>query len=59
MFARAAHFFVQLFAVLLHDFEVKLPETPQLHGYTFYGENVVLGLVPFFSLPLIFTLVTR
>ena len=49
MFARTAHFFVQLFAVLLHDFEVKLPETPQLHGYTFYGGNVVLGLVPFFT----------
>ena len=26
-FARAAHFFVQFFAVVLHDCNVKLPET--------------------------------
>ena len=26
-FARAAHFFVHFFAVVLHDFNVKLPET--------------------------------
>ena len=36
-------FFVHFFAVVLHD-------------YTFYGANVVLFLVHFFSLPLIFTL---
>ena len=40
--------FVQFFAVLLHDYEVKLPETPQLHGCTFYVGNVALVLVPFF-----------
>ena len=26
-FARAAHFFVHFFAVALHDYNVKLPET--------------------------------
>ena len=26
-FARAAHFFVHFFAVVLHDYNVKLPET--------------------------------
>ena len=26
-FARAAHFFVNFFAVVLHDYNVKLPET--------------------------------
>ena len=30
-FARAAHFFVHFFAVVLHDYNVKLPETSQLH----------------------------
>ena len=30
-FARAAHFFVHFFAVVLHDFNVKLPETSWLH----------------------------
>ena len=27
-FARAAHFFLHFFAVVLHDYNVKLPETP-------------------------------
>ena len=30
-FARAAHFFVHFFAVVLQDFNVKLPETSWLH----------------------------
>ena len=30
-FARAAHFFVHFFAVVLHDHNVKLPETSQLN----------------------------
>ena len=30
-FARAAHFFVHFFAVVLHDHNVKLPEISQLH----------------------------
>ena len=46
-------FFVHFFAVVLHDYNVKLPE---LLSYTFYGGNVVRVLVHFFSLPLIFTL---
>ena len=29
-FARAAHFFVHFFAVVLHDYNLKLPETSQL-----------------------------
>ena len=28
---RAAHFFVHFFAVVLHDYNLKLPETSQLH----------------------------
>ena len=44
-FAPAAHFFVHLFAVVLHDNKVKRPETPWLH---FYGGNVVHVLVHFF-----------
>ena len=32
-FARAVHFFVHFFAVVLHDFNVKLPETSQLHVF--------------------------
>ena len=44
--------FVHFFAVVLHDYNVKLP------SYTFYGGNVVrLSLLTFFLLPLIFTLV--
>ena len=42
-------FFVHFFAVVLHDFNVKLPET-------FYGGNFARVLVHFFSLPLIFSL---
>ena len=30
-FARAAHFFVHFFAVVLHDYNVKLPETSYVH----------------------------
>ena len=30
-FARAAHFFVHFFTVVLNDYNVKLPETSQLH----------------------------
>ena len=55
-FARAAHFFcTHFFAVVLHDCNVKLPETS---SYTFYGGNVgrVLVQLFFFSLSLIFTL---
>ena len=32
-FARAAHFFVHFFAVVLHDYNVKLRETSQLHVF--------------------------
>ena len=46
-FARAAHFFVHFFAVVLHDYNVKLPETS---CYAFYEGNVVPVLVHFFSL---------
>ena len=42
-FARAAHFFVHFFAVVLHDYIVKPPET------FFYGGNVVCVPVRFFS----------
>ena len=38
-FARAAHFFVHFFAVVLHDYNVKLP------SYTFCGGNGVFTLV--------------
>ena len=30
-FARAAHFFVHFSTAVLHDYNAKLPETPQLH----------------------------
>ena len=50
-FARAAHFFVHFFAVVLHEYNMKLL------SYTFYGGNVVRVFVHFFfPLPLIFTL---
>ena len=59
-FARAAHFFVHFFAVVLHDHSVKLT------SYTFYGKQMsyvltkdFVACVPvrfFFSLPLILTL---
>ena len=47
------HSFVHFFAVVLIDYDVKLP------SYKFYGLNVACILVRlfFFSLPLIFTLV--
>ena len=46
-FARAAHFFVHFFAVVLYDYNVQLPETSDIR-YTFYGGNVVRVLVHFF-----------
>ena len=45
-FARAAYFFVHFFAVVLHDSNVKLPETSWLH--VFPGGNVVRVLVHLF-----------
>ena len=51
-FARAAHFFfLHFFAVVLHDYNVKLPEASQLHVLC---RGFFWSL--FFSLPLIFTL---
>ena len=50
-------FFAHFIAVVLHDYNMKLPETSELHVLP--GTDVVC--VPansFFSLPLIFTLVT-
>ena len=44
-FARAAHFLVHLFAVVLHDYNVKRPETPWLH---ILGGNVECVPVQFF-----------
>ena len=38
-------FFVHFFAIVSHDYNVKLPETS---SYTFYRGNVVRFLVPFF-----------
>ena len=52
-FACVADFFVHFFAVFLHDYNVNFHKLP---SYKFYGGNVV-HLVPFCSLPLIFTLV--
>ena len=52
-FARAAHFFVHFFAVVLHDYNVNVQKLPSC---TFHGGNVVRVLVHFFPLPLIFTL---
>ena len=43
-FARAARFFAHFFAVVLHDFNVKLPENSWLHVF-FREENVVRVLV--------------
>ena len=55
-FARAAQFFVHFFAVVLHDYNVKLQKLP---GYTFYEGSVVRVLVHFvFSLLLLFTPLT-
>ena len=47
-FVRAAHF-----AFVLHDYNVKVPETS--YSYTFYGGNVVRVLIYYFLLPLILT----
>ena len=52
-FARAAHFFVHFFAVVLHDYNVKLPETSQLHVLWRKCRTCCRSI---FSLPLIFTL---
>ena len=52
-FARVAHFFLHFFAVVLHDYIMKLQK---FLSYTFFGGNVVRVLVHFFSLTLIFTL---
>ena len=58
-FARAAHFFLHFFVVVLHDYSVKLS------SYTFHGGNVscshkkfcfLCSCSLFFSLPLIFTI---
>ena len=49
-FALAADFFVQFFAVVLHDYKAKLPET------FFYGGMSYASSFTFFSLPLIFSL---
>ena len=51
-FARAAHFFVHFFAVVLHDFNVKLPETRLVTRSL--EEMSSVFLFTFFSLPLIF-----
>ena len=51
-FARAAHFFLHFFAVVLHDFNVKLPET-RLVTLSLQEMSYVF-LFTFFSLPLIF-----
>ena len=48
-------FFVHFFAVVLHDYNVKLSETSWLR---FMEEMSYVFLFIFFSLPLIFTLVT-
>ena len=42
-------FFVHFFAFVLHEYNVKLPET-SLVSYTVYGGNVVGVVVHFFSL---------
>ena len=49
IFARAAHFKVYVFAVVLFYYNVKLP------SYAFYGGKAYVFLFAFFSLPLIFT----
>ena len=46
--------FLHFFAVVLQDYNVKLPETSQLH--VFWRTCRIRVLVHFFSLPLIFTL---
>ena len=45
----AAHFKVYVFAVVLFDYNVKLP------SYACYGGKAYVFLFAFFSLPLIFT----
>ena len=48
-FAHAAHFFVHFFALVLHDYNVKLPKTLHVtRSYTFYG-----GLMSYVFLSLI------
>ena len=53
--ARAAHFFVHFFAVVLHDYNVKLSEFSQLH--VLWRKCRRCSCYLFFSLPLTFTLV--
>ena len=50
-------FFVHFFAIVLHDYNVKLPETSQL--YVLWRECRTYYRSLFFSLPLIFTLNLR
>ena len=54
-FARAAHFFVHFFAVVLHDCNVKRPKTSWLH--VLWRKCGTCSCSLFFSLSLIFTLV--
>ena len=51
-FARAAHFFVHFFAVVLDDYNVKLPET----FYACMEEMLYVFSFTFFPLPLILSL---
>ena len=53
-FAPAAHFFVHFFAVVLHDGNVRLPETSELHVL---WRKFYMWSCSRFSLPLIFNLV--
>ena len=53
-FAPAAHFFVHFFAVVLHDGNVRLPETSELHVLL---RKFYMWSCSRFSLPLIFNLV--
>ena len=50
-FARAAHFFCHFFAVVLHDYNAKLPD-----NFFFKEETSYAFSFTFFSLPLIFSL---
>ena len=63
-FARAAHVFLQFFAVVLHDYNAKLPETllwrkcRTCSRSLFFSLPLIFSLHcwPLFSLPLIFSL---
>ena len=56
-FARTAHLFVHFLGVVLHDYNVKLPETFGLDTQRFMEEMSYAFLFNFFHCPLIFTLV--